>query len=129
MTVVSPATTAVVPGRTAHSSTRRRAADAAQARDVPQELLVHGPEASRPDHRAVVEADRRERPAEAVDDGEQVVLQRTAHVLPAHVHALAERLDADPHVRHAVDGHHAVRAVARAAKKAARPVVLEAPGE
>ena len=42
--------------------------DAAEAGEVAQHLLVHGPQPTRPDQRAVVEADRRERLADLVDD-------------------------------------------------------------
>src|SRR5439155_312804 len=100
-------TTARTPGLTAQSSTSRRTAPG----DVAQELLVVRPEAARPDHRAVVEADGRERPAEAVDDREQIAVERAEHVLPAHVGACPDRLHAHTDVRHAVDGHQAVRAV------------------
>ena len=40
----------------------------AEAGDAAEELFVHRPCASRPDHRPVVEADRRERPADRVGD-------------------------------------------------------------
>ena len=52
-----------------------RAADAAEAGEVPEHALVVRPKPTRPDHRAVVEADRRERPADAIDDGEQVAVE------------------------------------------------------
>ena len=55
--------------------------------DVAQELLVERPRAARADHRPVVEADRRERPADLVGDGEQVVVERAADVLRLDVHA------------------------------------------
>ncbi len=90
-----------------------------------QELLVQRPGGARADERAVVEADGRERPAELVRHGHEVEIERPADVLPLDDRALADRLGADAHVRHAVDGHLAVRAVARAAEEAARPVVLE----
>ena len=101
-------------------------ADLAETSDVAQELLVERPEPARPDHRPVVEADRCERPADLVRDREQVAIERAEDVLRAYDRAVAHRLDADAHVGHAVDGHHAVRTVAGAAEKAARPVVLEA---
>ena len=41
-----------------------------EAGDIPEDLLVHRPQAPRADHRAVVEADRRERAAEVIDGGE-----------------------------------------------------------
>ena len=100
-----------------------------EAGRVPQELLVVRPHPARPDHRPVVEADGRERPSELVRQGHQVALERADDVLRAEHRSMAHRLDADPHVRHAVDGHHAVRAVARAAEEPARAVVLERAGE
>src|SRR5581483_1868011 len=42
--------------------------------DVAEEPLVQGPQPPRPDHRAVVEADRCERSADLVDDGEQIAI-------------------------------------------------------
>src|SRR5205823_11937443 len=100
--------------------------DPAEPRDVSEEPLVVRPEPARPDHRPVVEANGRERPSDMVDDGEKVALQRPEHVLRLDTRAVADRLDANADVGRSVDGHHAVRAAARAAKKAARPVVLEA---
>jgi hypothetical protein len=47
----------------------------AQSGDVAKELLVQRPGPARPDHRPVVEADRRERTAELVGGDERVVLQ------------------------------------------------------
>ncbi len=90
-----------------------------------QELLVERPGGAWSDERAVVEADRRERAAELVGHGHEVEIERPADVLPLDDGAFADRLGADAHVRHAVDGHLAVRTVARAAEEAARPVVLE----
>ena len=90
-----------------------------------QELLVERPGGAWADERAVVEADRRERAAELVRHGHEVEIERPADVLPLDDGALADRLGADADVRHAVDGHLAVRTVARAAEEAARPVVLE----
>src|SRR5207253_11404669 len=46
-----------------------------------------------------------------------------------HLRVRANRLDADAHVRDAVDLHHAVRALAGAAEEPARAVVLEAARE
>ncbi len=90
-----------------------------------QELLVQRPGGARPDERAVVEADRRERTADLVRHGHEVEVERPADVLPLDDGALADRLGADADVRDAVDGHLAVRAVTRAAEKPARTVVLE----
>ena len=101
----------------------------AQSGDVAKELLVERPGPPRPDHRAVVEADRGERAAELVGGDEHVVLQRAQDVLRADDRALADGLGADAHVGDTVHGHHAVRAAAGAAEKPARPVVLEAPRE
>src|SRR5207244_10784469 len=56
-----------------------------QTSHVPEELLVQRPQATRSDHRAVVEADRGERAAEVVDGCEQIVFERAQHVLPTHV--------------------------------------------
>ena len=103
--------------------------DLAEAGDAAQEVLVHRPQTPRPDHRAVVEADRCEGAADLVGDRQQIALERAAHVLGTNIRARTERLDADAHVRHAVDRHQAVRAAARAAEETARPVVLEAPRE
>src|SRR5206468_10013944 len=100
--------------------------DPPEPRDVPQELLVVRPEAARPDHRPVVEADGSERPSEAVHDGEEVALQRTEDVLRLDAGTVPDRLDADAYVGCSVDGHHAIGAAARAAQQAAGPVVLEA---
>ena len=96
-----------------------------EAGGAPQELLVQRPRGARPDERAVVEADRRERAADLVGQRHEVEVERPADVLALDDGALADRLGADANVRHAVDGHLAVRAVARAAEEPARPVVLE----
>ena len=104
--------------------------DAAETGDVAQEALVERPRPARPDHRAVVEADRRERAADLVDDARagrgRASRARSARATSAPSRT---RLDADADVRHAVDRHHAVRAAARAAEQPARPVVLEAARE
>src|SRR6266540_4528747 len=100
-----------------------------QARDTPEELLVHRPQVPRTDHRAVVEADRCERAPEVVDGGEQIALERAQHVLSAYLYPLACGLHAHAHVRHAVDPHHAVGAPAGAAEQSATAVVLEAARE
>src|SRR5204863_9162265 len=96
---------------------------------VAQELLVQRPELSRADHRPVVEADRGERAADLVDDAHEVEVELPDDVLRLHDGALAQGLDADADIRHAVDGHQAIRAVTRAAEKPARAVVLEGAGE
>src|SRR6185503_12282881 len=101
----------------------------AESGDVAEELLVERPRPAWPDHRPVVEADRGERAAELVRDNERVVLQRAQDVLRPNGRALADRLGADADVGHAVHGHHAVRAAARAAEEPARAVVLETPRE
>ena len=101
----------------------------AEAGDVAEELLVERPRAARPDHRPVVEADRRERPADLVRDGEQVVVEGAPDVLGPDAGAFADGRHAGAHVRRAVDLHHAVGARAAAAQEAARAVVLEAAGE
>ena len=90
-----------------------------------QELLVQRPGGARADERAVVEADRRERAADLVRQRHEVEVERPADVLSLDDGALADRLGADADVRHAVDRHLAVRAVARAAEEPARAVVLE----
>src|ERR1041384_2252025 len=100
--------------------------DAPEAGNAAQELLVQRPGPARPDHRAVVEADRRERAAHLVGDREEVVLERAPDVLRLDFHARADRLRAHADVRDAVDGHHAVRTAARAAEEPAWAVVLEA---
>ena len=96
-----------------------------EPRCAAQELLVQRPRGARPDERPVVEADRSERPAELVGHRHEVEVERPADVLALHDGALADRLGADADVRHAVDGHLAVRAVTRAAEEPAWPVVLE----
>ena len=96
---------------------------------VAQELLVERPEPPRPDEGLVVEARRRERPAELVGRAHQVAVERAEEVLARDDGARADRLGADAHVRDPVHGHLTVRAVARAALQAARPVVLEAARE
>ena len=53
----------------------RMLVEPAEPCDVTEESLVHRPEAPRADHRAVVEADRRERSAKVVDRGQQVSLE------------------------------------------------------
>ncbi len=93
--------------------------------DAPQELLVRRPHEPWPDHRPVVEADGRERAADLVDDAQEVAVEAAEDVLRRDDRALSEGLDAHAYIRHAVDRHHAVRAMARAAQKAARAVVLE----
>jgi hypothetical protein len=97
--------------------------------DAAQKPLVEGPCPARTDHRPVVEADRRERPADLVRDGEQVVVERAPDVLRLDLCALADRGHACADVRDPVHADHAVRASAAAAQEAARPVVLEASGE
>ena len=97
----------------------------AEARDAAKEPLVQRPEPARADHRPVVEADRRERPAHLVDDPEEIVVEGTDHVLRLDDRSLARRLLAGADVRHPVDRDHAVGAVAAAAEDPARPVVLE----
>ena len=99
--------------------------DAAEPGEVPQDLLVQRPRAARVDHRPVVEADRRERPADLVGEREHVEIEVPPHVLLVDLCARARRLDADADVRNPVHGHHAIRAVAGAAEQAARAVVLE----
>ncbi len=99
--------------------------DAAEPREVPQNLLVERPEPPRADHRAVVEADRREGPSDLVRDAQDVEVEVPPDVLRLHVRALAQRLDAHAHVRDAVHAHHAVRAVAGTAEEPAVAVVLE----
>ncbi len=99
--------------------------DAAKPREVAENLLVERPEPPRADHRAVVEADRRERPTELVRDAQDVEIEIPPDVLSLHVRALAQRLDTHAHVRDAVHAHHAVRAVAGTAEEPAIAVVLE----
>ena len=53
----------------------RLAREPPEAGEVAEHLLVHRPQPPRPDHRPVVEADRRERPADLVRDGEQVAVR------------------------------------------------------
>ena len=101
----------------------------AEAGGVAQELLDERPEGARPVPDAVVEADRRERAADLVRHRHQVEVERAANVLRDDDRALADGHGARAHVGDTVHGHHAVRAVARAAEQAARPVVLEAARE
>ena len=108
---------------------RRLLGHLSEAGDAAQRTLVQRPGAARPDHRPVVEADGRERAADAIDDREQVAVDRAPDVLAGHDRARAHGLRADADVGDAVDGHHAVGAVPRAAEQPARPVVLEAARE
>jgi hypothetical protein len=98
--------------------------DDAEARDLPHERLDHRPRELRPDAGLVVEADR-QGPVHVVDHGEGVAVGRRPRVLALHRLALARRALARAHVDLPVDGHEAVRAVARHAVEAARAVVLE----
>ena len=100
-----------------------------EAGGAPQDPLVERPEPPRADERLVVEARRRERPAELVDHPQQVPVERADIVLSGDDRARAHRGDAHADVRLAVHRHLAVGAVAGAAQKAARAVVLEAPRE
>ena len=104
-------------------------AQLAQAGGVAQHLLVHRPQASRADEGLVVEARRRERAADRVGDGHDVVLEAGGGVEVLDLHALAHRLGAGAHARRAVDRDQAVRALPRAAQQAAPAVVLEAARE
>ena len=109
---------------------RRVLVHLAEAGDAAQELLVERPRPPRPDHRPVVEADRRERPADLVDDADQVAVERAdARSAARPRRSVADGLGADADVRDAVDLHHAVGAAARAAEQPARAVVLEAARE
>ena len=84
----------------------------------------------RPDEGLVVEARRRERPAELVGHLHQVALERADEVLARDDRALARPASTQTRTFGiAVDRHLAVRAVARAAEEPARPVVLEAARE
>ena len=103
--------------------------DAAEAGEVAKHLLVHGPQATRPDQRPVVEADRRERLADLVDDRDEVAFERADHVLRLDHRPGARRLRADADVGRAVDLHHAIGTAARDAQQPARAVVLEAARE
>ncbi len=94
-----------------------------------KEFLVQRPELAGPDEGLVVEAGRGERAAELVGHLHQVVLERADVVLPLDDRPLPQRRRADAYARNPVDGHLAVGAVPRAAREAARPVVLEAARE
>src|SRR5207253_1610988 len=83
----------------------RRLGYAAEAGEVSEQLLVQRPRAARPDHRAVVEADRREWAADLVDDTEQVAIGRAPDVLVADLgvgprccHASRSRDQRAPHL-------------------------------
>src|SRR2546423_7848226 len=89
--------------------------DAAEACDVAQQPLVVTPEPARPDHRPVVEADGRERPADLVDDGEEIVVERPEYVLRLDDRAGLHGLRAHAYVRRAVHRHHAIGARTAAA--------------
>ncbi len=103
--------------------------ESAEPGNVPQELLVERPGSPRADHRPVVEADRCERPADLVDHTQEVHVELAEDVLRRDDRTLAEWLHAHAHVRDSVHGHHAVRAVARAAEETSPAVVLERPRE
>jgi hypothetical protein len=107
----------------------RMRVDAAEAGDVPEELLVERPRPTGPDHRPVVEPHRREGTAKLVRHRQEVVVERAPDVLAHDLGALAHGLGANAYVRDPVHGHHAVGAVARAAEQPARAVVLETAGE
>ena len=103
--------------------------NAPETREVAQQLLVQRPRAAGADHRAVVEADGREGTADLVGNAEQIPVERAENVLRLHLRARPHGHGAHADVRHVVDGHHAIRAAARAAEQTARPVILEAPRE
>ena len=103
--------------------------DRSEPGGAPQELLVQRPQPLRPDEHLVVEARRRERPADLVRDRHPVPIERADDVLALDDDALAERLGADADVGIAVHRHLAVRAVPGAAEQPSGPVVLEAAGE
>src|SRR3954452_22199958 len=115
--------------RVVASRARSVLVDAAEARDVAQQPLVVAPEPARPDHRPVVEADGRERPADLVDDGQEIAVERAEHVLRLDDRAGMHGLGAHAYVRRAVHRHHAVGARTAAAEETAWPVVLEAARE
>jgi hypothetical protein len=101
----------------------------AQAGDVAEELLVERPGPPRPDHRAVVEADRGERAPELVGEDERVVLERAQDVLRADDRALADGLGADTHVGTPSTVIMQFAQLPEQHRSPARPVVLEAPRE
>ena len=103
--------------------------DRSEPGGAPQELLVQRPQPLRPDEHLVVEARRRERPADLVRDRHPVPIERADDVLALDDDALTERLGADADVGNAVHRHLAVRAVSGAAEQSSGPVVLEAAGE
>ena len=96
---------------------------------VAQHLLVQRPQPPRADEGLVVEAGRREGPAEEVGGAHGVELERRAGVHVLDAHALAQRLGAGAHAGGAVHLHEAVGALAGAAHEAAAAVVLEAARE
>src|SRR5829696_1583142 len=92
---------------------------------VTKDLLVERPQAARPDEGLVVEAGRRERPADEVGRAHHVEVERRRRVHVLDLHPLAHRLGAGAHTGGAVDGDQAVRALAGAAEEPTAAVVLE----
>ena len=72
-------------------ATRTVRVELPEAGGAAEDLLVERPELPRPDERLVVEARRRERPAELVGDPHQVAVERAHEVLSGHDGALADR--------------------------------------
>jgi hypothetical protein len=104
-------------------------AELAQAGCVAEHLLVERPQPPRADEGLVVEAGRRERPADRVGHRHRVVLEAGGGVEVLDAHAVAHRLGARAHAGRAVDGDQAVGALPGAAQQAAAAVVLEAARE
>src|SRR5262249_31317938 len=98
----------------------------AEPRGAAKELLVQRPRPARADERLVVEARRRERPAQLVRDLHQILVERAAVVRPFHDRALGRGGGAEAEVRDPVARHLAVGAVAGTALEPAGAVVLEA---
>ena len=76
---------------------RLRLAQLAEPSGVPQHLLVQRPPATRPDEGLVVEAGRRERPAELVGGPHHVEAERRPRVHCRHAHSFAHGLSAPTH--------------------------------
>ncbi len=106
----------------------RMLVEPSEPRNVTEELLVHRPELPRPDHRAVVEADRVKGPPKW-----STAASRSRSNEPstfcARTCALAHRLRTHAHVGCPVHLHQAVGARARTAEQPTASVVLEAAGE
>jgi hypothetical protein len=96
-----------------------------QSRRRAQHPLVERPQAPRPDERLVVEADRGERSADAVDCAHDVEVERGPGVLVLDHHPVAHGLATGAHAGESVCRHERVGALPAPAQLAPGTVVLE----